>query len=65
MSDPINDDDNDVVDDLFFDEDGHDHDVVNDVLIDVDVDDDDVNNDDDVMHGVLDVHIHLSLTTFE
>ena len=41
MSDPINDDENDAVDDLFLDED---NDVVYDVLIDVDVVDDD--NDD-------------------
>ena len=42
------------------------HDVVNDVLIDVvDDDDDDVNNYDDAMYDVLDVGIHLSLTTFE
>ena len=42
-----------------------DHDVVNDVLIDVDVDDDNVNDYDDAMYDVLDVEIHLSLTTFE
>ena len=72
MSDLINDDDNDVVDDVFVDQDNDDHDVVNDVLIDVDVDDDDVNDDDDdvnddddAMYGVLDIDIHLSSTTFE
>ena len=66
MSDPINDDDNDVVDDVLVDEDDDDHDVVDDVIIDVDVDDDDdVNDDDDAMYDALDVGIHLSLTTFE
>ena len=35
MSDPINDDDNDVVDDVFVAEDNDDHDVADDVLIDV------------------------------
>ena len=45
------------------DEDNDDHDIVDDALIDVDVDDDDVNDDDDAMYGVLDVDIHLSLTT--
>ena len=62
MSDPINDDDNDVVDDVFVDEDDDDNDVVDDVLIDVDV----VNDDnDDEMYDVLYVDIHLSSTTFE
>ena len=68
MSDPINDDDNDVVDDVLVDEDDDDHEVVHDVLIDVDVDvddDDNVNDDDDAMYDVLDVDIHLSLKTFE
>ena len=65
MSDPINDDDNDVVDDVFVNEDDDDHDVVDYVLIDVYVDDDDVNDYDDVMYDVLDVEIHLSSTTFE
>ena len=37
MSDPINDDGNDVVDDVFFLEDNDDHDVVDDVLIDVEI----------------------------
>ena len=62
---PFNDDDNDVVDDVFFDEDDDDHDVVNDVLIDVDVDDVDVDDYDDAMYDVLNVGIHLSSTTFE
>ena len=61
MSDPIN----DVVDDVFIDEDDDDHDVVDDLLIDVDVDDDDFNNDDDEMYDVLEVGIHLSSTIFE
>ena len=78
MSDPLNDDDNDVVDAVFVDEDDDDHDVVDDVLIDVDVDDDNVNDYDDVdvdddnvndyddaMYGILDVGIHLSSITFE
>ena len=65
MSDLINDDDNDVVDDVFVDQDNDDHDVVNDVLIDVYVDDYDVNDYDDVMYDVLDVEIHLSSTAFE
>ena len=65
MSDPINDDENDVVDDVFVDEDDDDHDVVDDVLIDVYVDDDNVNDYDDVMYDVLDVEIHFSSTTFE
>ena len=66
MSDPINDDDNDVVDDVLVDEDDVDHDVVDDVIIDVDVDDDDdVNDDDDAMYDALDFDIHFSLTTFE
>ena len=62
MSDPINDYDNDVVDAVLVDEDDNDHDVVDDILIDVDVDYDDVNDYDDL---ILDVDIHLSLTTFE
>ena len=37
MSDPINDKDNDVVDDVFIAEDNDDHDVVDDVLIDVEI----------------------------
>ena len=65
MSDPINDDDNDVVDVVFVDEDDDDHDVVDDVLIDVDVDDENINDYDDAMYDVLDVDIHLSSTTFE
>ena len=65
MSDPINDDDNDVVDDVFVDEDDDDHAVFDDVLIDIYVDDDDANDYDDVMYDVLDVGIHLSSTTFE
>ena len=60
MSDPINDDDNDVVD-----EDDDDHDVVDNVLIDVDVDGDNVNDYDDAMYDVLNFDIRLSLTTFE
>ena len=66
-SDPINDDDNDVVDDVLVHEDDDDHDVVDDVLIDVD-DYDDVNDnddDDDAMYYVLDVDIHLSSTKIE
>ena len=55
MSDPINDDGNDGVDD---------------VLIHVDIVDDDENDDDDdddvdAMYDVLSNDIHLSLTTFE
>ena len=65
MSDPINDDDNDVVDDVLVDEDDDDHDVVDDVLIDVDVDHDNVNDYDDATYDVLDIDIHLSSTTFE
>ena len=65
MSDPINDDDNDVVDDVFVDEDDDDHDVFDDVLIDIYVDDDDVNDYDDVMYDVLDIENHLSSTTFQ
>ena len=66
MSDPINDDDNDVADDVLVDEDDAEHDFVDDVTIDVDVDDeDDVNNDDDAMYDALDVDINLSSTTFE
>ena len=64
MSDPINDDDNDVL----VDKDNDDHDIVDDVLIDVDVDvddGDDVNDDDDAMYNSLDVDIHLSSKTFE
>ena len=61
MSDPINDDDNDV----FIDEDVDDHDVVDDVLIDFYVDDDDANDYDDLMYDVLDIEIHFSSTTFE
>ena len=54
MSDPINDNDNDVVDDVFVDQGDDDHDVVDDVIIDVDVDDDDdVNDDDDAMYDAL------------
>ena len=60
MSDPINDDENDVVYDVFVDEDNNDHDVVDDVIIDVYVDDDNVNDYDDVMYDVLEVGIHLS-----
>ena len=55
MSDPINDDENDVVDDVFVDEDDDDHDIVDAVLIDVYVDDDDVDGYDDVMYDVLNV----------
>ena len=69
MSDPINDDDNDGVDDVFVDEDDDHHDFVDDVLIDVDVDDADDENgddddDDDAMYDVLSNDIHLSSTTF-
>ena len=69
MSDPINDDDNDVADDVLVETHNDDCEVVDDVLIAVDVDvdvddDDDVNDDDDAMYDALDVHIHLSLTTF-
>ena len=60
MSDPINDDENDVVDDVFVDEDDNDHDV-----IDVYVDDDNLNDYDDSMYDVLAKDIHLSSTTFE
>ena len=59
MSDPINEDDNDVANDVLVDEDDADHDVVDDVLIDVDVEDD------DAMYDALDVGIQLSLKTFE
>ena len=56
MSDPINDYDNDVVDDVFVHQDDDDRDVVDDVLVDFDVDDDDdVNDDDDAMYDVLDI----------
>ena len=68
MSDPINGDDNDGVDDVLVDEDDDHHDFVDDVLIDVDVDDDDDENDDDdvdAMYDVLANDIHLSSTTFE
>ena len=65
MSDPINDDENDVFDDVFVDEDDNDHDVIDDVLIDVYVDDDNINNYDDAMYVVLDIEIHLSSATFE
>ena len=67
MSDPINDDGNDGIDDVFVDEDDDHHDFVDDVLIDVDVDDDDDENDDDgdAMYDVLSNDIHLFLTTFE
>ena len=59
MSDPINEDDNDVANDVLVDEDDADHDVVDDVLIDVDVEDD------YAMYDALDVGIQLSLKTFE
>ena len=72
MSDPINDDDNDGVDDVLVDEDDDHHDFVDDVLIDVDdydydddIDDDDDDDDADVVYDVLSNDIHLSLTTFE
>ena len=65
MSDPINDDENDVVDDVFVDEDDNDHDVVDDVLIKFYVDDDNVNDYDEAMYDVLDIEIHLSSIAFE
>ena len=74
MSDPINNDDNDGVDDVLVAEDDDHHDFVDDVLIDVvgDDDDDDNENDDnkddddvDAMYDLLDNDIHLSSTTFE
>ena len=63
MSDPINDDDNDGVDDRLVDEDDDHDDFVHDVLIAIDIYDDD--DDDDVMYDVLDNYIHLSSITFE
>ena len=73
MSDPINEDGNDGVNDVLVDEDDDHHDFVDDVLIDVDVDDhndkndvdDDDDDDDDAMYDVLSNDIHLSSTTFE
>ena len=59
MSDPINDYDNDVVDDVFVDQDDDDHDVVDDVLVDFDLYDDD-----DAVYHVLDID-KLSSTTFQ
>ena len=72
MSDPINEDDNDVANDVLVDEDDADHDVVDDVLVDFYVDDDDdVNDDDDAMYDVLDIdtlvldNIWVTLMEFE
>ena len=64
MSDPINDDDNDGVNDVLVDEDDDHHDFVDDVFIDVDVDDDD-NDNYDARYDVLTNGIHFSSTTFE
>ena len=67
ISDPINDDDNDVVDYVLVDKDDDDHDV----LIDVDDDDDNVDDDDDnddyvdAMYDILEVDIQFSSIKFE